>query len=289
VEIVRSFADRGVKVIEIPERRGKQYAQLQARDLSRGEILVFTDTGVDFDPEAVQKIVSNFADSSIGCVSSEDRILTHKGGGEQTYVQFEMWIRRRESAIGSTVSASGSFFAARRSVCEVWHTDLTSDFFVPLNAVSQGLRSVVDPNSVGHFGVVRSESDELIRKVRTIVNGIDVFFRHLPLLNPFRYGFFSWQLISHKLFRWLTTPAILVLLISNFFLWDRGTFYRLSLVLQCAVLGSGLVALAARRVSTWTPIKLAAYICLGNAATLMAWFYYLAGEKFVSWQPSQRA
>ncbi len=291
VEIVRSFAQRGVKLIEIPHRRGKQYAQMLARDASRGEILVFTDAGVELKPDGLQKIVSNFADPSVGCVSSEDQVVKQKRSwmGEQFYVQLEMWLRRLESRIGSLVTASGSFFAARRTVCEVWHTDQTSDFFVVLNAVTLGMRAVVDPECVGRFGLVRSEAAELQRKVRTIVNGLQVFFSHLHLLNPFRYGFFSWQLISHKLFRWLVPFAMLFLMVSNLFLWTASGFYRMCLVLQGAVYGPGLLALAADRLGKWKPIKLASYFLLGNAATLMAWWYFLAGEKFVTWHPTRRA
>jgi glycosyltransferase involved in cell wall biosynthesis len=288
-DIVRSFSDRGVQLIEIIERQGKQFAQLQARDQSRGEILAFTDVGVELDPDALQAIAANFADPTVGCVSSEDRIARRPGfKGEESYVGFEMWIRRMESSIGSLVTASGSFFAARRAVCEPWHTDKTSDFFVVLNTVQAGMRAVVDPASIGRYGLSRSDKSELQRKVRTIVNGLDVFFMYLPLLNPFRYGFFSWQLVSHKLFRWLVPSAMLILFASNCFLWNSGPFYRLCLVAQIAVYGMGLLALTVARFGRWKPVKLAGYFLLGNAATLMAWFYFLSGEKFVSWQPTQR-
>lgn len=288
-DIVRSFAHRGVRLIEIPERSGKQYAQMLARDAATGEIFVFTDAGVEFERESLQKIISNFADTSVGCVSSEDEIVRKKGWmGEQLYVQFEMRMRRLESRIGSLVTASGSFFAARRSVCDTWHIDQTSDFFVVLNTVSLGMRAVVDPESVGRYGLVHSERAELQRKIRTIVNGLAVFFAHKELLNPLRYGFFSWQLISHKLFRWLTPFAMLLLFVANLFLWTKGLFYQVALVSQAAMYAAGLLALSIDGSSVWKPIKLAGYFLLGNAATVMAWFYFLSGEKFVSWQPSQR-
>jgi glycosyltransferase involved in cell wall biosynthesis len=288
--IVRSFSHRGVRLIEVPERRGKQFAQLQARNSAVGEILIFTDARVELNPDALQTIVANFVDPAVGCVSSEDQILKQPGWkGEQSYVSFEMGIRRLESHIGSLVTASGSFFAARRSVCEPWHTDKTSDFFVVLNTVGAGMRAVVDPASIGRYGLSRSDSGELQRKVRTIVNGLDVFFMYVGLLNPFRFGFFSWQLVSHKLFRWLVPTAMLVILISNFFLWSRGPFYQLCLIGQVGVYGAGLLALTASRLAQWKPLKLAGYFLMGNAATLMAWFYFLSGEKFVSWQPTQRS
>lgn len=289
VAIVRSFADKGVKLIEIPERRGKQYAQREARDLASGEILVFTDAGVDLDANALQNIVSNFADPLVGCVSSEDRVTKRRSWrGEQSYVGLEMWIRRLESRTGSLVTASGSFFAARASMCKIWRTDQTSDFFVPLNTVRNGLRAIIDPESTGTYSLASSDSAELRRKIRTVVNGLEVFFTHADLLNPFRYGVFSWQLISHKLFRWLIPCAVLVLFVSNLALWPVSTFYRICLILQIVLYGSGSLALTADRLSKWKAIKLAGYFLLGNAATVIAWIYFLSGEKFVSWNPTQR-
>jgi glycosyltransferase involved in cell wall biosynthesis len=290
-EITRSFDSQGVKLLEIRERRGKQYAQMLARDASHGEILVFTDAGVELKPDGLQKIVSNFADPSVGCVSSEDEVVQGKKGkiGEGSYVQLEMWLRRLESRIGSVVTASGSFFAARRSACEVWHTDQTSDFFIVLNVLAMDMRAIVDPECVGSYALVHTDRAELQRKIRTIVNGLYVFSRHLRLLNPLRYGLFSWQLVSHKLFRWLTPFAILALLISSGYLWQESSFYRICFVLQIGVYGIGLCAVVAGQLIKAKPVKLAGYFLLGNVATLMAWVYFLAGEKFVTWQPTRRS
>jgi len=186
------------------------------------------------------------------------------------------------------VGNSGSYFAARRELCEVWHPEQSSDFFLALHAAKRGLRAVVDPECQGRYGLVCSESAELQRKVRTIVHGLNVLFTHRELLNPVRYGLFSWQLISHKLFRWLVPFAIFSLLVSNSLLWHAGSFYRLFLVLQAGLYGAGFLAWAA---SCWLRFKIfkpASFFMLGNAATVMAWLYFLSGEKFATWQPSQR-
>jgi glycosyltransferase involved in cell wall biosynthesis len=288
--IAGAFQPRGVRLVELPERRGKQFAQKMARDAAKGEILVFTDAGVELGPEALKEIVSNFADPAVGCVSSEDRVMQEKRGwmGERAYVQFEMWLRRMESRAGSLVTASGSFFAARRGVCEEWHVDQTSDFFVPLHAIAMGMRAVVDPASIGIYSTPHSPGAELQRKVRTIVNGLHVFFSHARLLNPFRHGLVAWQLASHKLCRWLTPFAVLALLVSSVALWHGGFFYRLSAVLLVAGLATGILGLAAGRLTKWKPLRLAGYLLLGNAATVMAWSYFITGERFVTWQPTRR-
>jgi hypothetical protein len=286
----RSYTGHGVQVIETQERRGKHFGQMVARDASSGDILVFTDTSVCLEAGTLQKMVSNFADPTVGCVSSVDRLFV-KGttlSGEHAYVGYDMSLRRLESRVNSLTNVSGSFFAARREVCEVWHVGQSSDFFLPLHAAAKGLRAVVDPECVGAYSAVRLEREELPRKVRTIVHGLDVFFSHLGLLNPLRYGLFSWQLLSHKLFRWLVPFAALGLLISNLFLWEKGIFYQVCLVGQVTLYGFGLLGRLSSRLAGLRPFKMAAFFLTGNLATLIAWLKYCSGERFVTWNPSRR-
>jgi glycosyltransferase involved in cell wall biosynthesis len=289
-DIVHAYIDRGVRLVQLPERRGKHHAQMMARDASRGQILVFTDASVYLEPDALEKLVENFADGTVGCVSSEDVIGGGKKGwmGERSYIQLEMGLRRLESRVNSLVSASGSFFAARRGLCEEWHPDQSSDFFIALHAAARGLRAIVDPECRGHYGLLRSEKAELHRKVRTVVHGLDVFFSHLSLANPLRYGFFSFQLISHKLFRWLVPFALLGLLASNLLLWNAGAFYRVSVVLQASLYASGLLTLAVENLGRIKPFQLASYVLVGASATVVAWLKFCSGERYVTWQPSRR-
>ena len=290
-EIVKTFSDRGVKLVEIPERRGKHYAQMVARDASRGEILVFTDVSVILGPEALQRIVSNFADSAIGCVSSEDRELGAMRGftGEGAYLRFDQWLRRLESRLSSVVSLSGSFFAARRQVCTKWHPRQSSDFFIALHSVTAGLRAIVDPESHGWYSLRTGDRDEFSRKVRTVVHGLDVFFTHLEVLNPFRYGLFPVNLISHKFVRWVVPFALLGLLVSNIFLCQAGLFYQLCLMGQGLALFTSLLGLIFSRLQEFRLIRLAVYFTSGNLATVSAWIKFCGGVRFASWEPTQRA
>jgi glycosyltransferase involved in cell wall biosynthesis len=290
VGIARSFAKDGVQLLELKEAHGKHYAQMLAREHARGEILVFTDAGVLLDRNGLQAMAANFADPSVGCVSSEDRIVSSGAkSGEGSYVGFEMWLRRLESRVGSLVSVSGSFFAARRELCQKWHSHQSSDFFVPLHVAQRRMRSVVDPESVGYYGVTRKGGAEFQRKVRTIVHGLDVVFSHREVLNPFRYPVFSWQLVSHKLCRWLIPFGLLGFLVGSAALWRRGSLYQVVFLLQAAGYGGGLLALAWQRLLQLKGPRLAGFFLLANAATLTAWMKFCSGEKFVSWRPTQRS
>jgi glycosyltransferase involved in cell wall biosynthesis len=289
-EIVRSFGAQGVKLVESAVRRGKHHIQMMARDIARGEILVFTDVSIMVDPEVLRKMVSHYADSQVGAVSSVDELLDAKKDwlGEHFYVYGEMGLRHLEGQVSSLVSVSGAFFSARRSLCEPWNPDHSSDFFVALNVAARKMRVIQDPECRARLGVVKSERAELSRKVRTIVHGLAVFFSHLSLLNPFRYGLFSWQLVSHKFFRWLLPFGLIAALVSNLFLWRVGRFYQVTLILQLVGYGIGLVSYAAGGQARSGLLRLASFVVLGNIATLLAWWKFCLGDKMVVWEPSRR-
>lgn len=289
-EVVKSFAGQGVKLVESVQRQGKHHIQMLARDVARGEILVFTDASIRVEPQVLRKMVSHFADQSVGATCSVDQLLDAKKDwlGEHFYVYGEMGLRRLEAQVSTLVSLSGALFSVRRSLCDNWHPDQSSDFFLALHVASHHLRAILDPECRARLGIVKSEKEELNRKVRTIVHGLVVFFTHLKLINPFRYGFFSWELVSHKLFRWLLPFGVIAVLLSNLFLWNDGLFYRVFLVLQLLGYGAGLASYAGKGLAKFGVLKMASFFVMGNVATLLAWWKFIQGDKMVTWEPSRR-
>ena len=289
-DIVRAYGHAGVRLVRNPERRGKEAAQRLAVEASSGEILVFSDVATVLEPDAVEIIVRNFADPTVGCVSSTDRLLDVDGrvSGEGAYVRYEMWLRSLETRVNTLVGLSGSFFAARREVCHPWTVDQQSDFRVLLNSIERGLRGVADPKATGYYRRIADERREFDRKVRTVVRGLAVLGHHLRLLNPLRYGLFAWQLFSHKLCRWLVPAGMLVALVSNVAIADRSALYAGTLALQAAFYVVALIGLVLGPEKCSTVVRLPAFLVMANAAVLQAWYRFLRGERMVAWTPSQR-
>lgn len=284
-EIVASCSDR-VRLIRAPERMGKEAAQQLAVQAASGEILVFSDVATALSPDGVSNIVKNFADPSVGCVSSVDRFIDPDGkvSGEGVYVRYEMFLRLLESRVNSLVGLSGSFFAARRDVCRRWSADRQSDFTTLLNAVQMGMRGVLDPRSPGYYGDIVDDRRERQRKVRTVVRGIAVLSAHARMLNPFRYGMFAWQLASHKLCRWLVPFALILAWLSNAVLAAQSAFYLVTFLVQ-----TGFYAAAIGGASTGASmLRLPAFLVMANLAILTAWLRYARGERITSWDPSER-
>ncbi len=293
-EIVKSYQNKGIKLVRAPERKGKENAQKYAVDTSIGEILIFSDTATILKPDGILNIVKNFCDPSIGCVSSEDKFIETDGSvsGEGAYVKYEMFLRKLESRVNTLVGLSGSFFAARRIVCENWATDLQSDFNTLLNSIKHGLIGISDPKSIGYYKNISDEKKEFNRKTRTVLRGISVLMRNLSLLNPFRYKMFAWQLFSHKLCRWLVPFFLIAAFISNSLLIFSSVIFFLLLILQTvfyvlaylyykketSVYANSLSAI----------FRLPFFFVTVNFSILCAWWKYFKGERATFWQPSKR-
>lgn len=290
-DIVRAFAERGVRLVASPERRGKERAQGLAIEQARGEIVVFSDAGTDLPPESIGYIVDDFADPRVGAVSSEDTFVSSDGAvvGEGLYVRYEMWLRRLESRTRSLVGLSGSFFAARRCVLNRWDASIPSDFASAINTVREGLVAISDPRVRGIYKDLKDPSREYQRKVRTAIRGMAALGRIPEVLNPFRYGLFALQVWSHKVMRWLVPWFLLAALVLNVVLAaTRGGMYEALLVVQ--VVGYGLV-LATHLVPAlrrFSPLRIAWYFVQSNVALAQAGARYVAGERVTVWEPSQR-
>jgi cellulose synthase/poly-beta-1,6-N-acetylglucosamine synthase-like glycosyltransferase len=287
-ELIKACASMGVRLVRSPYRGGKELTQRCAIGQAKGDVLVFTDVATMLGRDAIRTIVANFADESVGCVSSEYKVLDEHGktSSEGVYVRYEMWLRTLETRVNSVVGLSGSFFAARKEVCLDWPTDIPSDFNTLLNSIRVGYRGISDPRSVGIYTTVNDERRELERKVRTITRGISALLANKSLLNPFRYGLFSWQLASHKLMRWFVPCFMIVAFVTNILLSLWSFVYRFILLVHVVFYFLSIIGSRIRVGSSLT--KVPYFFVHANCAILIAWLKYLQGDRFVTWEPSKR-
>lgn len=288
-EIVREFASKGVRLVRSPHRGGKEYAQGLAVAVARGDILVFTDVATTLEPDALSRFVENFADPTVGAVSTEDLLVDTAGvpTGEGFYVKYEMWVRRLESDFHSLVGLSGSCFAIRRELCTHWSPVLASDFMGAIQAVRNGYRSVTDPSVRGKLTTVTSPWREVHRKIRTFLRGITVLLANLDLLNPLAHGRFAFQLISHKMLRFVSPLLLVVLLTASGMLMAEG-MYRLLFWGQMSFYGLGALGLLFPSLQHLNLVRIPCYFTVVQVSLIVAWGRYLRGHRQVAWEPSKR-
>lgn len=288
--IGREFVPHGVQLVRRETRGGKERAQSEALGHATGSIVVFTDVGTRMDRSGLQEILRPFADPSVGCVSSEDRVRVAAGqeSGEGLYVRYEMALRKLESEVRSLVGVSGSFFAIKKDLCADFSETLPSDFRSVLSTVEHGQRAVVAPTAFGYYDDIAAGKQSRQRRVRTILRGMTAIFHERRMLNPLRFGVFAWQLWSHKIARWSVPFGLILALICSIVLSARYSVFVLILALQLFGYIFAAITLMRSRPPLGGLGKLARYLGEANLAALVAWLRFARGDRIVNWQPTKR-
>jgi glycosyltransferase involved in cell wall biosynthesis len=288
--IVESFAEQGVKLALVTEQKGKENAQKYAISQATGTVLVFSDVSTKVEPHCLYVIAESFNDPSVGAVSSEDRFISADGtvAGEGAYVKYEMWLRKLEGSVNSLVGLSGSFFAARSCICQDWDITVPSDFNTALNAIKNDQYAISNPKLLGFYPNLKDETKEYQRKVRTVIRGIAALISKREVCSPSQYGIFAFQILSHKVMRWLVPWFLLISLVSNAFLWQQGLIFNLLMIAQLCFYSLALLGWLSDGLRKNSMIKIAYFFVQVNIAIGDASIQYLSGKRITRWAPSKR-
>lgn len=293
-EIVREFADRGVKLFRQEGRVGKTTTQNNAVERASGEIILFSDATTMYSENVFRLLLPAFGDESVGCVAGRlvyvDDKRTTVGKGVQSYWGYETFIKMAESRACSLIGASGCLYAVRKAAYEPMYAEACSDFLICTSLYRQGMRSVFAPEAVCFEDTNHRSDDELRMRVRVISQTFTDLWRNRDMLNPLKSGFFAIQLISHKLLRYAVPVLLLLVLISNIFLANEHPFYVLMLAAQLAfytlALGGWLLERTGHRLSL---LGMPLYFVLANLASVVAFYKFLRGETYARWEPIRQA
>ena len=230
-----------VTVLYQPRRQGKTAALNRALPYVNTPYVIFTDANTMLNKGAIKEIIRQFSDPRVGCVAGEKRveIQAEQGAtaGEGIYWKYESALKRLDYRLYSAVGAAGELFAIRTSLFEQMPPDtLLDDFILSLRIVMRGytIAYCADAYAVENGSADMREEEK--RKVRIAAGGLQSVRRLRALLNPFRYGIFSFQYISHRVLRWSLTPVLLFLLLPLnailIFTTDRPLLYAVIWLLQ---------------------------------------------------------
>jgi hypothetical protein len=193
-----------------------------------------------------------------------------------------------ESNVAGIVGLSGSFFAARKAVCQQWDIHSPSDFNTALNCARSGYRAVTAPDVLGYYKDLKDPQKEYQRKVRTVLRGVTAIGRHPDVLNVFRYGLFSFQVWSHKVMRWLVPWFLVLLFAVTVSLAASSAFFMLMLVGQLAFYAIALAAHVIDAVKGNPVARIVYFFVQVNVAIADASCRFLLGKRMTTWQPSAR-
>ena len=290
-EIVARLADESgrVRLLRQVPRQGKTSALNLALPQATGEIVVFSDANSIYRPEALRRLVRNFADPSVGYVTGKMVYVNPDGSlvgdGCSAYMRFENLLRAAETRVGSIVGVDGGVDAVRRALYRPMRADQLPDFVLPLSVVEQGRRVVYEPEAVLNEETLVSGSAEYRMRVRVALRSFWALWDKRALFNPLRFGVFSWQLLSHKLLRYLSFVPLLVAA-ASVWLIEPSPLYGLIVAGEIAFVFLVVLALAGPGpLANNSVSRYCYYFFLLNWSSAVAFVRFLSGKKQVLWQP----
>jgi len=294
-ELLACQQDSRIKTIILKEHMGKAAAVNAGMTQAGADVILFVDVRPEVAPGAIQHLVSNFADPSVGCVAGE-LILRQQGNDNTTtavsklYWRYEQWIRTSEAVAHSTVGVYGGFYAVRRELAvELPVGIILDDLFQPLSIIRQGYRSVLDSSACVYDTWPSKVESEFYRKVRTLAGNFQLYQRAPWTLTLKNHVLF--QLVSHKVMRLLVPYCLVVLLISSISLSARSPLYAALAVIQILVWTVATAGLR-YRIPVLHPIAApASALLMLNAAAVVGLykFVFTRGPLWKIWSSGEAA
>ena len=251
-------------------RGGKVAAQDNAVQQTDSEVVVFSDANCTWAPDALRKLVRNFADPEVAYVCGRLNITNEDGRNKEgVYWRYELALRADESRLDSVTGGNGSIYAVRRSDYVEVDPRFGHDLSLPYLMVQRGRRAVYEPEANAYEKATPANEDEYRRKVRMFEHcwAIVAEGRMLRGLRPL----YLVEIVSHRHLRYASGVLHLLLLALNVVLLGHGTVYAVLLGLQLGVLLAALVGVGLPRyyvLITWaTVVALWNYARRGVPAT----------------------
>jgi cellulose synthase/poly-beta-1,6-N-acetylglucosamine synthase-like glycosyltransferase len=248
-------------VLDLPAG-GKVAALNAAAEQATGELLAFSDANSVWASDALLHLVGPFADPSVGYACGQVRFTD--GGGdnlEGAYWHYEMAVREMESALGGVTAGNGAIYAVRRESYIPLPPTGSHDLSFPFALAKRGLRSLYAPSARAEEKMVPTLEGEFARKRRMMVGLWDIVVGEGMVSRGYP-RLFAFELLSHRLLRYLSPFLHVVLFVANLALLGEGWVYLLAFFVQLALVAAAILG----RESNLLPLRIARYYVMTTAS-----------------------
>jgi cellulose synthase/poly-beta-1,6-N-acetylglucosamine synthase-like glycosyltransferase len=290
VRIVEEYADRGIRVLHEPGRKGKTSALNRAATHATGDVLFFSDANTIYDPDTLRTLMRNFADPDVGGVCGRKVIRMHAqrtaSRGENAFWSYESFLKGSESLAGSIATADGEIFAMRRDLFQTMPAEVVhDDMFLTLRIVEQGHRVVYEPDATSAEYASKNLRDEFHLKVRYASAGYQILTLFQHMLLPPR-SWFAAEFLSHKLLRWAGFALLIILFAMSAIL--PGTFYHIVFLAQIVFYLAAFAGWLIHGRINAGPLYFPLYFAMGNLAGLYGFARWMTTGQQTQWRRAER-
>jgi len=228
-------------VLELP-RGGKLAAQNAAVERAGGEILAFSDANSSWHPDALRELVAPFADGRVAYACGQVRFHDAEGDNlEGAYWRYEMAVRQMESELAGVTAGNGAIYAVRAAAYLPLSGAGSHDLSLPFLLAKRHLRSLYVPAAHAEEKMVPTLEGEFARK-RRMMRGLWDIVVGEGMISPRGYGrLYAFELLSHRLLRYLTPLLHLVAFVANLALLGEGGIYVVTYGIQVAAIAAALL------------------------------------------------
>lgn len=188
------------RVVAGDQPGGKSAALNAGVRAATGEILLFADSAQRFVPTVVRDLVVAVQADGVGAVSgviapaADDPLLDR-------YWQYELGLRRSQSAVHSIICVSGAVYAMRRALWRPMPAALIcDDLFATTQTILQGWRVSICERALAIDPREFTREQHFRRKVRTLTGLVQLCAWTPEILLPWRNAIWI-DLVFHKLTR----------------------------------------------------------------------------------------
>jgi cellulose synthase/poly-beta-1,6-N-acetylglucosamine synthase-like glycosyltransferase len=287
-EIVNAFPDSRVRLVRMPERRGKTFAQNVGVKQATGEVIIFSDATAIYHPKALLYLACNYHDGSVGAVSGRYQYFdpgeqSPTGLGSVAFWNYENLIKKMQSSIRTITGCCGCIYSVRKEAYTELPADIISDLVQPLQAIRKGYRVVFEDRALAYEETTQSTSEEFSMRVRVVTRAMRGLLSVSDLLKPWKFAWPAFQLWSHKILRWMVPLFLIALFTANMALIDFRV-YRFTLAVQLFFYAAALLNILLPLHRRWKPLGIPLFFCTLNAAALVSMLEICRGRKYVTWQ-----
>ena len=288
-EIVSRVTDPRVRLIAL-EQAGKMLALNEGARQASGEILVISDSDFLLDDHTLRLMARKFADPEVGGVCGARRSGMKRGGdatgeGEGMYAMWDKWQKSLESRIGSVFAADGLLYAIRRELyVPITQPGQSDDITVSVQIPLRGHRLLYEPNATAWEEATVEAKSEFRRKVRITHRSIRALLSIGSRL--FTSGFYSVELLSHKLVRHFIPVFLIPLFISNAVLAFYSPLFAILFAGQAAIYTLGFIGAMLRdtKLGRARVFAVPYYFCFVNTAAFFGILKLFRGQQTHVWQ-----
>lgn len=287
-EIVKAFPDPRVRLVRMPERRGKTHAQNQGIKHAGGEVVIFSDATAIYHSKALLYLACNYQDASVGAVSGRYQYFdpgdqSPTGLGSVAFWSYENLIKKMQSRIKTITGCCGCIYSVRKAAYTELADDVISDLVQPLQAIRKGYRVLFEDRALAYEETTQSTAEEFSMRVRVVTRAMRGLLSVSDLLKPWKFFWPAFQLWSHKVLRWMVPLFLILMFAANLLLLDSPV-YTFTLAGQLLLYGAAIVNMLVPLHRKWKPLGIPLFFCTLNAAALVSMIEICRGRKYVTWQ-----